>query len=102
MIRGAGSAQAWWAAGWPGRSGCWPLRGLLVVFLAVALPVTALILAARALWRQQRAPSLAAQPSPLPERHRLADDPRVPLALVVAAAEAEAAASSLEFRSPSD
>jgi hypothetical protein len=42
-----------------------------------------------ALVRQQRAPSPYTQPS-LPERYRVADDLRRPLAEVVAAAEQEA------------
>jgi hypothetical protein len=44
-----------------------------------------------ALVRQQRAPSPYTQPS-LPERYRVADDLRRPLADVVAVAEAEASA----------
>jgi hypothetical protein len=47
------------------------------------------VLSVDALVRQQRAPSPYTQP-PLPERYRVADDLRRPLADVVAAAEQEA------------
>jgi hypothetical protein len=63
--------------------------GRLVAFLAWVLPGSLLVLGVDALVRQQRAPSPYTQPS-LPERYRVADDLRRPLAEVVAVAEAEA------------
>ncbi len=67
------------------------LDGRLVAFLAWVLPGSLLVLGVDALVRQQRAPSPYTQPS-LPERYRVADDLRRPLAEVVAVAEAEASA----------
>jgi hypothetical protein len=63
--------------------------GQLLAFLAWVLPGSLLALGVDALLRQQRAPSPYTQPS-LPERYRVADDLRRPLADVVAAAEQEA------------
>jgi hypothetical protein len=63
----------------------------LPVFLAWAGPGSLLALVVAALIRQQLAPSMLDRP-PLPERHRVADDLRRPLAEVVAVAEREAAA----------
>jgi hypothetical protein len=67
------------------------LDGRLPAFLAWVLPGSLLVLGVDALVRQQRAPSPYTQPS-LPERYRVADDLRRPLAEVVAVAEAEASA----------
>jgi hypothetical protein len=53
------------------------------------VPGSLLVLGVDALVRQQRAPSPYTQPS-LPERYRVADDLRRPLAEVVAVAEQEA------------
>jgi hypothetical protein len=63
--------------------------GQLLAFLAWVLPGSLLALGVDALLRQQRAPSPYTQPS-LPERYRVADDLRRPLAEVVAVAEQEA------------
>ena len=63
--------------------------GQLPAFLAWVLPGSLLALGVDAIVRQQRAPSPYTQPS-LPERYRVADDLRRPLAEVVAAAEQEA------------
>jgi hypothetical protein len=65
------------------------MEGRLPAFLAGAVPGSLLVLAVGALVRQQLAPSPYTQPS-LPERYRVADDLRRPLAEVVAAAEQEA------------
>jgi hypothetical protein len=65
------------------------IDGRLPAFLALVLPGSLLVLGVDALVRQQRAPSPYTQPS-LPERYRVADDLRRPLADVVAVAEAEA------------
>ena len=67
------------------------IDGRLPAFLAWVLPGSLLVLGVGALVRQQRAPSPYTQPS-LPERYRVADDLRRPLAEVVAVAEAEASA----------
>lgn len=58
-------------------------------FLAWALPGSLLALATGALVRQQLTPSRHNRPS-IPERYRVADDLRRPLAEVVAIAEQEA------------
>jgi hypothetical protein len=65
------------------------MDGRLPVFLAWVLPGSLLVLSIGSLVRQQRAPSCYDRPS-LPERYRVADDLRRPLADVVAAAEQEA------------
>jgi hypothetical protein len=65
------------------------MDGRLPVFLAWVLPGSLLVLGVGSLVRQQRAPSCYNRPS-LPERYRVADDLRRPLADVVAAAEQEA------------
>jgi hypothetical protein len=65
------------------------MDGRLPAFLAAAVPGSLLVLGVRSLVRQQRAPSCYDRPS-LPERYRVADDLRRPLADVVAAAEQEA------------
>jgi hypothetical protein len=67
------------------------IDGRLPAFLAWVLPGSLLVVGVDALVRQQRAPSPYTQPS-LPERYRVADDLRRPLAEVVAVAEAEASA----------
>jgi hypothetical protein len=67
------------------------IEGRLPGFLAWVVPGSLLVLGVDALVRQQRAPSPYTQPS-LPERYRVADDLRRPLAEVVAVAEAEASA----------
>jgi hypothetical protein len=66
------------------------MDGRLPAFLAWATPGSALVLVLDALVRQQLAPSRFCRPS-LPERYRLADDLAVPLCMVVAVAEREAA-----------
>ena len=67
------------------------IDGRLPAFLALVVPGSLLVLGVDALVRQQRAPSPYTQPS-LPERYRVANDLRWPLAEVVAVAEAEASA----------
>jgi hypothetical protein len=67
------------------------IDGRLPAFLAWVLPGSLVVVGVDALVRQQRAPSPYTQPS-LPERYRVADDLRRPLAEVVAVAEAEASA----------
>jgi hypothetical protein len=67
------------------------IDGRLPAFLAWVLPGSLVVVSVDALVRQQRAPSPYTQPS-LPERYRVADDLRRPLAEVVAVAEAEASA----------
>jgi hypothetical protein len=84
-------------------AGCWLLVGWLVAalvllgmegrlseFLAGAGSGSLLVLGLWSLVRQQLAPSRYNRPS-LPERYRVADDLRQPLAAVVAVAEQEAA-----------
>jgi hypothetical protein len=65
------------------------IEGRLPAFLAWVLPGSLLVLGVDAIVRQQRAPSPYTQPS-LPQRYRVADDLRRPLADVVAVAEQEA------------
>jgi hypothetical protein len=67
------------------------LDGRLPAFLAWAMPGSAAVLVADALVRWHQRPSAYCRPS-LPDRYRVADDLRRPLAEVVAAAEAEASA----------
>jgi hypothetical protein len=67
------------------------IDGRLPAFLAWVLPGSLVVVSVDALVRQQRAPSPYTQPR-LPERYRVADDLRRPLAEVVAVAEAEASA----------
>jgi hypothetical protein len=65
------------------------IDGRLPAFLAWVLPGSLVVVGVDALVRQQRAPSPYDRPI-LPERYRVADDLRRPLADVVAVAEAEA------------
>jgi len=65
------------------------MDGRLPAFLAGAVPGSLLVLGVGSLVRQQLAPSRYNRPS-IPERYRIADDLRQPLAIVVAVAEAEA------------
>jgi hypothetical protein len=65
------------------------IDGRLPAFLAWVVPGSLLVLSVDAIVRQQRAPSPYNQPR-LPERYRVADDLRRPLADVVAVAEQEA------------
>jgi len=68
------------------------MDGRLLLSLILSAPVTLLTLGIGALVRQQRAPSLHFSSRPkLPDRYRVADDLRQPLAVVVAVAEQEAA-----------
>lgn len=67
------------------------LDGRLPAFLAWATVGSLLVLAADALVRWHRRPSVCCRPS-LPERYQVADDLGRPLVEVVAAAEAEASA----------
>jgi hypothetical protein len=67
------------------------MDGRLPEFLAGAASGSLLVLGVGALVRQQLAPSRHNRP-PLPERYRVADDLREPIAAVVAVAEAEASA----------
>jgi hypothetical protein len=66
-----------------GMDGRWP------VLIAWAVPGSLLGLGIAAFIRQQRAPSICDRPA-LPERYLVADDLRLPLVDVVAAAEREA------------
>jgi hypothetical protein len=66
------------------------MEGWLPEFLVGAGSGSMLVLGLGALVRQQLAPSRYNRPS-LPERYRVADDLRQPLAAVVAVAEQEAA-----------
>jgi hypothetical protein len=65
------------------------LDGRLPAFLGWAVPGSLLLLVVEAVVRQQLAPSRYNRPA-LPERYRVADDLRQPLAVVVAVAEASA------------
>lgn len=65
------------------------IDGRLPAFLVWVLPGSLVVVGVDALVRQQRAPSPYTQPG-LPERYRVADDLRRPLADVVAVAEQEA------------
>ena len=67
------------------------MDGRLPVFLAWVLPGSLVVLGGGSLVRQQLAPSRYNRPA-LPERYRVADDLRQPLAAVVAVAEHEASA----------
>jgi hypothetical protein len=73
------------------------IEGRLPAFLAWVLPGSLLVLGVNGLVRQQRAPSPYTQPS-LPERYRVADDLRRPLADVVAVAEQEAITAPARHR----
>jgi hypothetical protein len=66
------------------------MDGRLPAFVALVAPSSALVLGLGAVVRQQLTPSRYNRPS-LPERYRAADDVTVPLAVVVAVAEREAA-----------
>jgi hypothetical protein len=65
------------------------MDGRLPAFLAGAVPGSLLVLGVGSLVHQQLAPSRYNRPS-VPERYRVADDLRRPLADVVAVAEQEA------------
>jgi hypothetical protein len=67
------------------------MDGRLPAFLGWTMPGSLAVLVIGAVVRQQLAPSRYNRP-PLPERYRVADDVRVPLAVVVAVAEQDAAA----------
>jgi hypothetical protein len=99
-----------------GHEDCWPwllvgwllaallvlaVDGRLPVFLAGAVPGSLLLLGVGSLVRQQLAPSRYNQPA-LPERYRVADDLRRPLADVVAVAEQEAIAALARQRQAPD
>jgi hypothetical protein len=71
------------------------MEGRLTVFLAWVVPGSLLALAVDALVRQQLAPSPYNRPT-LPERYRVADDLREPIAVVVAAAEQDASSGRPE------
>jgi hypothetical protein len=66
------------------------MAGRLPEFVAVVAPGSLVAVVAGAVVRHQVAPSRYNRPS-LPERYRVADDLRVPIAVVVAVAEWEAA-----------
>jgi hypothetical protein len=66
------------------------MDGRLPAFLAVFGPSSLVVLGLGAVVRHQLAPSRYNRPS-LPERYRVADDLDVPIAVVVAVAEREAA-----------
>jgi hypothetical protein len=68
------------------------IQGMLLAWAGAVGAASLVGLGLRALVRQQRAPSVLDRPTrpPLPERYRLADDLRIPLADVVVAAEHEA------------
>ncbi len=66
------------------------MDGRLHTFLAVVGPSSLVVLGLSAAVRHQLAPSRYNRPS-LPERYRVADDLDVPIAVVVAVAEREAA-----------
>jgi len=67
-------------------------QGILLGYLVAAVPGSTVVLALRALARQQRAPSILDRPDQprLPERYRVADDLQQPITAVIEAAEAEA------------
>jgi hypothetical protein len=73
------------------------MDGRLPVFLAGALPCSLLLFGVGSVVRHQLAPSRFNRPA-LPERYRVADDLRQPLAAVVAAAEAEASLARQQMR----
>jgi hypothetical protein len=80
----------WLVVGWLGATlVLLAMDGRLPVFLAGTAPASLLVLGLVALVRWQRRPSMLDQPS-VPERYRVADDLRLALAEVVAAAEQEA------------
>jgi hypothetical protein len=66
------------------------MDGLLDDFALCMVPASSVVVGAGAVIRWQCAPSRYNRPS-LPERYRAADDVTVPLAVVVAVAEREAA-----------
>jgi hypothetical protein len=69
--------------------------GRLPEYLAGAVSGSLLLLGVGSLMRQQLAPSRYNQPA-LPERYRVAEDLRQPIAVVVAVAEAEASTGQQE------
>jgi hypothetical protein len=84
------TAGRWLLVGWlVAALGLLGMDGRLPEFLVGAASGSLLVLGLWSLVRQQRAPSILDQP-PLPERYRVADDLRQPIADVVAAAEQEA------------
>jgi hypothetical protein len=84
------TAGRWLLVGWlVAALGLLGMDGRLPEFLAGAASGSLLVLGLSSLVRQQLAPSRYNRP-PLPERYRVADDLRQPLAVVVAAAEQEA------------
>jgi len=66
------------------------MDGFLPEFIAVVGPASVVVLVVVLVVRQQLAPSRYHRPA-LPERYRVADDLAVPLCVVVAVAEREAA-----------
>jgi hypothetical protein len=70
--------------------------GQLPAFLAGAVSGSLVFLSISVVTRQQRAPSMLDSP-PLPERYRVADDLRQPMASVVAAAEQDASIQTLHL-----
>jgi hypothetical protein len=73
------------------------MDGRLPAFLVWAVPWSLLVLGVGSMVCQQLAPSHYNRPS-LPERYRVADDLRRPLAEVVAVAEQDATIGGLDLR----
>jgi hypothetical protein len=84
-------------AGWLLAALVLGMDGRLPAFLAGAVPASLLLLGVGSLVRHQLAPSRYNRPA-LPERYRVADDLRQPLAAVVAVAEAEASLERQQVR----
>jgi hypothetical protein len=92
------TAGRWLLVGWLAAAlALLGMKGRLPEFLLGAVTGSLLVLGLSSLVRQQLAPSLYNRPA-LPERYRVADDLRQPLAAVVAAAEQEAATAPTEWR----
>jgi hypothetical protein len=73
------------------------MDGRLPAFLAIAVPGTLVLLGVGSLIHHQLTPSRYNQPN-IPERYRVADDLRQPLAAVVAAAEHDATTAPAGWR----
>jgi hypothetical protein len=86
------AAGGWLLVGWLAAALVFlGMKDRLPEFIAWVAPSSLLVLGFGALLRQQLAPSRYNRPS-LPERYRVADDLRQPIAAVVAVAEREASA----------
>jgi hypothetical protein len=95
--RGLMIVGRWLLVGWLLAALLLARDGRLPEYLAGAISGSLLLLGVGSVVRHQLAPSRYNRP-PLPERYRVADDLRQPLAAVVAVAEAEASLERQQVR----